>query len=404
MRPWLCIWLMVLTLLAGGSAQAAYTVTLPKGAFLLDESLSFSLLNRAWNNAGTLGPLIAPIERFEPGGGKQGTLTPDVDVRFNVLINQLQYGILDNLSFGIGIPVVLATDIDVDFGWTPGDYQAQLGRPYSESDFWDWAQSMGQPKPGDWRGNQGVLSDMVLGLRYRYSDHFSWCLRHHLALSVMLMANIPTGRQADPEAVVAAGTTMWDLHSQGELGAHLAIEKFFPEALDNRLSVGVDLFYEALLKQEFDTPTGIQNPLLLSYAKYVGDTYTLDPGDFLGASLLLEFVPIRGPAWGTWLVGGDAGKASRLPPLLTAALEYRFTWLFQSNWESASPQFDWEREKLWRPGYKNTLTGRATLSLLRLGLPLQIYGTYRNQTWIPGKNTRAANVYSVGLQVLAQFW
>jgi hypothetical protein len=404
MRVQLAAVVAVVLALVPARAQAGFTQTLPAGAFLLDESISFSFLSSAWGNDGTLGPLIAPVERYEPGGGMQGILTPDVDVRFCVLINQLQYGILDNLTFGVGVPVVLSTDIDVNFGWQPGDYQPTLGRPYGESDFWDWAASMGQPRPGNWRGNRGVLSDVVLGVRYRFSDHLPWFKRAGVGLAVMFMGNIPTARQADPEEVVSAGTTMWDLHSQGELGVHLAMDKSFLDSLDGRLILGLDLFYEALLPQEFSTPRGVNHPLLLNYQPYVGDTYRLDPGDFAGASFLVETVPLRGPVLSAWMAGGDSRKAESLPPILTVGLQYKHTRLAQSDWTSDSAMWDWEREKLWRPGYKNTLFAKATLSLFRLGVPVQLYAVYRNQTLLPGKNCRAANVFMGGVQLPAKLW
>jgi hypothetical protein len=384
--------------------NAGYTETLPAGAFMLDSSFSMSSLSRAWNNNGHLGRLIAPIERYEPGGGLQGILRPEVEVEFAVWITQLQFGILDNLSVGIGLPVVAYTDINVDFEWDPGDFQSFIGRPYSESDFWEWAESMGQPKPGDWRGNKWVTSDLVLGVRYRFSDYIPWCVRNGLGIGAMVTGNIRTSKPPDPEEVVSAGTTMWDLHSQGELGFHLSADKSFKKSLDGRFLVGIDLFYEFLFPQRLKTPTGERHPLMLNYEPYVGRTYRLDPGDFKGGSVLLEFVPVKGPEWGTWLVKGDTTKAASLPPLINVAVQYRFTHLSQSDWQSDSAIWDWEREKLWRPGYKNTLLARLTISLFRLGLPVQLYGAYRNQSWIPGKNTRAANVVMGGLRVLGKFW
>jgi len=395
---------LLAALTAPGTARAAFTVTLPAGTILLDESISFSLLSSAYDNQGRRGPLITPIERYEPGGGLQGILSPDVDVRFCVLINQLQIGILGNLSVGIGLPVVMYTRIDVDFRWQPGDYQRFLGRPYREADFWEWAASMGQPRPEDWRGNEGVLSDLVLGVRYRFSDYFHALSRAGVGLAVTLMGNIPTARQADPEEVGAAGTTMWDLHSQGELGIHLVADKFFRDSLDDRLVLSADLFYEVLFEQEYVTPAGETHPLLLNYRDYVGDTYNLDPGDFAGFSAQVEVVPWKGPARGTWLSGGSAERAARLPPLLSFSVRYTFTHLGQSDWRSDSALWDWEREKLWRPGYKNTLFGRVQVSLMRLGVPVQLYAVYRNQTWIPGRNSRAANVIVGGIQLPAKIW
>lgn len=118
------------------SAWAGFTETLPKGAFMLDEGFVHSWLDKTWDNDGNAMPLIEDIKRYEPGGGKQGVLIPKPNAKFYILINKLQYGILDDLSVGLGVPVVLGTTIDPNLQWESGDYQRQIGRTYSEDDFW----------------------------------------------------------------------------------------------------------------------------------------------------------------------------------------------------------------------------------------------------------------------------
>jgi len=76
----------------------------------------------------------------------------------------------------------------------------------------------------------------------------------------------------------------------------------------------------------------------------------------------------------------------------------------QTDWQSDSPLWDWDHEKLWRPGDKNIFQAQVTLSLLRLGVPVQLYALARVQDIIPGRNTRPANVYSAGLRTLLKFW
>lgn len=380
------------------------TETVPAGLLMIDEQLILSRLSQRWNDDGELAPLIDPIERYEPGGGLQGVLQPRADVSYRVLLSQLQLGLLDDLTLAVALPVVLSTDVTLDLGWTPGDYQSSLGRPYGEADFWEWAASMGQPRPKSWRGNEGTLADTVCGVRWRFSDRVPWLREHGAALALQLMASLPTGHPPDPERVAVAGTTSWDLHSQGELAAHLLADLPLPDGLSSRLALSVDLFYEALLEHEYDSPEGTLNPLLMRHAPYIGPTYRLDPGDFSGASVQVDAVPWPGPVLSTWLVGGDAAAAARLPPVLTVGLRYTHTHLGQSDWSSDSPLWDWQQEQLWRPGYKNTLTARAVLSGLRWGVPLQLHVGWRNQTWLPGRNSRAANVLSVGVQVPVPVW
>ncbi len=383
---------------------AGFTQTAPENTFIIDQNISFSLLKYRYDNFGNRTTLIDPIERYEPGSGLQGIMIPEAQVSFLVSISMIQYGLLKHLTLAVGIPVVLSTDIDLNLKWIPGDYQNTLGRSYSEDDFWAWANSMGQPKPTDWHGNKGVLSDIILGLRYRFSDDMKWFKKTGVRMSVQLMGALPTSTQADPEEVASAGTTMWDLHSMGELGVHLSLDKDFGDPLQGRVSLGLDLFYEALFEHEYKTPRGTKNPLLLSYSSYVGDTYSLDPGDFSGLALELDVIALYGPALASWLVKGDAGAAAKLPPMVSLLFRYTYTHLGQSDWKSQSAIWDWEREKLWLPGHKNTLFAKMSISLLRVGVPLQLYVAYRNQSWLAGKNCRAADVISGGLVIPAKFW
>jgi hypothetical protein len=403
MRAAVC-WTVLAALLLPGVALAGFTDTLPQSTFMLDIGYLMSTVEYKWNNEGEMVPLIEDLVRYEPGSGKQGVLKPRAIANLHVLVPQLLYGVTDSFSLGFGLPIMVFAEVDPRFGWEEGDYQWNLGRAYSEDDFWTWAGTMGQPKPGKWRGNEWQIGDLQIAGRWRYSDFFSWFKQHDVALSTMVFVALPTGKKPDPEAVVTSGTTSWDLHSNGDLGFHFGADKFFNKSLDGRLTLGIDLFYEFLFPKTYDTPTGRDNPLMLSYAPYVGDTYTIDGGDFSGGSAQVDVVPIKGPALGTWLVKGDVEKAKALPPLVTMSFRWTYIHLQQTRWESDSKIWDWEKEKEWRPGYKNMLWGQMTLSLLRVGLPLQPYVNYRNLTWIPSKNTRAPNVLGFGTRMLMKFW
>jgi hypothetical protein len=384
------------------SAHARLTETLPKSTFMLDVAYNHSWLQHAYDNNGQKTELIDRIYRYEPGGGMQGIIIPNASVTYQITVLQLQYGVLDNLSVGVGLPIVVQSKVDPRLGWVEGDYHWWLGRQYSEEDFWDWADSMGQRRPGTWRGNQGALSDMIVGARYRFSDHISGLEERGWGLALSVYGALPTGQPKDPELLVAAGTTSWDLHFQGELGFHLTADKVI-EATGDRLIVGGDIFYEVFFKRRYDSAKGTVNPLIQTHEPYTGDTYTLDPGDFLGFRAQAYVVAIKGPIKNTWLTRKVEDKES-LPPLLTFGIGYSFTWLYQSDWESDSSLWDWTQEKLWRPGYKNRLYFDMTLSFLRLGIPAQVYLGYKNLSWIPGKNCRAADVVSVGVRGPMKFW
>lgn len=392
-------------LFAPAAAHAeGLTETLPQGTFLLDEGLYVSSLTHMFDDDGELRPLIEEIERYEPGGGWQGTIIPDAYVRYVVLVSQLQYGVTDSVSVGVGVPVVVDNVVRPALRWVPGDYQQTIGRSYGEDDFWSWAASMGQPRPGNWSGNRGTLGDIVIGGRWRFSDHLPALRAPEIGLALTMFGALPTGTPPDPEEVVSAGTTSWDLHSQGELGAHLAIDKLFRRSLDGRLSLSAEIFYEVFFEHEYTTARGTRHPLLVTDAPYVGPTYTIDPGDFWGGSLQVDVAPLRGPTTPTWITRGDAARQAALPPMIALWARYTFVGIGQSDWTSDSAQWDWRHERGWKPGTKNILTGQVTLSLLRVGVPAQLYARYRNLTWLGGRNSRAANVWTFGLQVPARFW
>ncbi len=394
-------------LLFAACAHAGFTETLPKGTFIIDSSLIIANVTGAWDDDGNMGPIIQPDQRYEPTTGELlGTLAPQVEASHQVWVNVIQYGILDSLTAVVGIPLVLKTTVQPNFEWTPGDVIAQYGRRFETADdFWSYASGYGQPELTDWEGNYGVLSDIILGTRYRFTDWFSWCKQNGLASALTVYGAVPTGSEPDPENPLSVGTTMWNMHFQGDIGFHLGIDKTF-SSLDDRLIIGLDLFYEIFLKHEYVTPTGtVHRIMLIDQDQEAGSTYTIDPGNFYGAALQLDFVPWKGPALATWLSSRDKAKAEKFPPILTFTFRYTFTRIGQTDWESNSELWNGDdKEEVYGPGYKNILTFMATVSLLRVGVPLQLYGGYRNQSWIPGKNFRAANVITAGFRLPLKFW
>ncbi len=388
-------------------ASAAETTVLPKGAFVLDASYMYSTLDQRWDDDRASQPLLDSIKRYEPGAGWQGTITAKPEATFHILATQLMYGVTDSLTAAVIVPMVLRTNVRTNLGWQTGDYNPQLGRRYSEQDFWAWAESMGQPKPpGEWIGNRGVMADMVLGARYKLPQ-FSFMKSAGLDSALALQVALPTGNPPDPEELVTVGTTAWELHSYGDVEAHLAVSRPFwkDEELEaDRFVLGADVFYAILRPREYDAPRGSRNPLLLNHQPFVGDTYTIDPGNWFGGTLSLDAVPFIGPTWSTFVSGNSLETAKKFPPLLTLTLSYSYIHTNPTDWQSESPLWEWDREKLWLRGDKNALRGMVTFSFLRMGLPLQAYVNYRSQTIIPGRNTRPSNVLAGGIRLLAKFW
>lgn len=398
--------LLVAALILGAAAPGALgrqTETLPKGTFLLDVTYSYSWVTQGFDNQGRRAPLIEPLYRYEPGGGLQGVILPEANVTFQIVVPSIKYGILDQLTVAFAAPVVLRTKVEPRLGWIPGDYYWTLGRSYSAEDFWAWAESMGQPRPGTWIGNESVLSDLVVGGRYRFSHHLPALERAGVLLALTSHCVLPTGRQKDPEELASAGTTSWELHFQGDLGFHLNMDYVF-RGLQSRLSLGLDVFYEVFWPHHYRAGKGTKNPLIQTQAPYVGDTYRVDPGDFSGVGVFVEGIPWVGPTTSNWLTRRDRNGGASFPPLLTVGVGYVFTWVAQSDFTSQSKLWDWTQERPWRPGYKNRLILDVQISFLRLGAPFMLYLSLKNLSWIPGKNIRPADVFMVGLRAPLKFW
>ena len=397
--------LSALLLLVAGVARAAETTTVPAGVFGLDESYVVSHLDQRWDGARHAAPLIDDVRRYEPGGGLQGTLTARPTVEYRLLLSHLYYGITDHLMAAVAVPLVLQTTINTNLGWRSGDYQPQLGRAYSEDDFWAWAKSLGQSRPANtWQGNRNTFADMIVGARYRLPEN-PVLRATGIELAGSLYLALPTGHTPDPEELVVAGTTTWDLHSYGDAELHVSADRPFTLGFTTpRVNLGADLSYAYFRSRTYDTPHGTKYPLLMNYAPYVGEHYTLSPGNWQVATLSMEVSPILGPTRASMVSGNDLARAQALPALLTFGASYTHVHCQASTWKSDSAKWDYDREKAWGDGDKNALRGSINLSLLRLGLPLQLYALGRNQTLLPGKNTRAANTWSAGARLLLKFW
>lgn len=398
--------LVLMTALLASVATAAETTVLPKSTFSFDFSYLRTSLDKQWSGDRTALPLVEDNRRYEPGAGLQGILRARPEAALDVLMIQALYGITDRLTAALYVPLVLGASVKTNLSWEPGDYQSQLGRAYGEEDFWGWASSLGQPRvPAEWR-QQGVkLADIIVGARYLLPE-FEWMTANHFRWAATLQVAIPTGTNFDPEEAVSIGTNLWELHAAGDVEAHLSADKAFwvDEYGVARLNLGADLSYAFFRPREYKAGYGRKNPLLNNNAPYVGDTYWVDGGDWLAGTLSLDVTPIYGPALATLVSGHSVEKAKALPGLLTLNVSYTRVQTFQSDWQSQSALWDYDREKFWQPGEKNIVRAMATVSLLRLGLPIQLYARYQSGDLIPGRYTRPANVFTAGIRLVAKFW
>jgi hypothetical protein len=396
----------LLILLVPSLAMAMETQVLPQGAISVDVGYLRTALDKQWSGDRRALALIDDLPRYEPGGGLQGILRAKPVAEFDFLLVSALYGVTDSLSVGVNIPILMRSTITTNLAWDPGDYQPQLGRSYSFDDFWSWADSMGQPRVADKVVNtQFRLADIVLGAKYLL-PRSTWMKENHFRWAAQLNVALPTGTNADPEEAVSVGTNLWELHAAGDVEAHLSADKHFfvDEHGVYRLNVGADVFYAFFRPRLYTAGQGLKNPLLNNNAFYVGDTYWIDPGDWVAGTVSVDVVPFIGPTIASIVSGGSLEKAQALPPMLTLSASYSYIATMQSDWQSNSKLWDWDREKLWQAGEKNIFKFTGTISLFRLGVPVQLYASYRTQDLIPGRFTRPANVFTGGLRAVVKFW
>lgn len=382
------------------------TQVLPQGVIMLDVGYLRTALDKQWSGDRRALSLIDDIPRYEPGGGLQGILRAKPVAEFDFLLLQALYGVTDSLSVGLNVPIIMRSTVATNLSWEPGDYQPQLGRAYSMDDFWSWALSMGQPRVADKvTDTRFRLADIVVGIKYLL-PRSDWMKEHHFRWSAQLNVAIPTGTNADPEEAVSVGTNLWELHAAGDVELHVAADKHFfvDDSGVFRLNVGADVFYSFFRPRQYQGGRGLKNPLLNNNAFYVGDTYWIDPGDWIGGTVSVDVVPFIGPTRASIVSGGSLEKAQALPPMLTVSGSYSYVGTFQSDWQSNSKLWDWDREKLWQAGEKNIFKVTGTVSLLRVGVPIQLYASYRTQDIIPGRFTRPANVFTGGVRAIVKFW
>ena len=349
-----------------GVAWAGLGDSLPRGTFLFDTSYIYAHTDKQFDANGKAAPLLAPVERYEAGAGLQGIIRANPKVDQRIVAMQLLYGVTDHFTVGVGAPLSLSTDIATNLAWEPGDYQPSLGRPYSETDFWQWAASMGQPKPdARARSNVNTFGDMIIALRYRLPQS-DWMRTNHVNFALTLQGALPTGREKDPEELVEIGMTAWWLHNYGDVELHFAAD-WRPIWTGDvaRLTLSAEAYYAYLRPRTYETSKGTKHPLLLTFAPYVGDTHVVDGGDWQVGRLQVEWAPFIGPTLGTWMTRGSVEAARAFPPMLTLMLQYTYVNLLPSVWQSNNPIWSIKQAEFWGAGYKHIFAAQATLSLLR---------------------------------------
>lgn len=157
-----------------------------------------------------------------------GDFVPSLNASTLVLGNALEYGITDNLTLGIIVPVISAnTKFDVQFN--PSSEVLASGDPTLIGTanallqkVKDLAASKGYNEFGDWEALG--LGDVELGFKYRFLNSEEW------TLATKTGVRLPTGRVDDPDTVtdIAFGD------GQTDLGTTLLVDyKGIPNTLLN---------------------------------------------------------------------------------------------------------------------------------------------------------------------------
>lgn len=380
------------TWLAPHDARAGFADTPGKGTFVLDVSYQEPWVRQNFDGRGRTTNLNEDIVMYDPAGTPLGVISVPARHYDKVLLTQAFYGFTDAFAAGVVIPYFLESKTKLNLQWTPGAYASDLGRPYSEEDFWRFAGSMGQGKPGDFRAGKR-LGDIVLGGLYQIQKG----KRYQTA--VMGFVNTRTGEPANPEILGSSGTTGFELQSNGDAGMH-AMGDY---RLNPRISVGGELFYEWFGPRRLASARGTVNPLLSYEGRYNGGGYLVVPGDWLGGMAGASFTLLRGTDATSWITKNNPKLQKSLPPLLTAEPRLKYTRFFGNRYRSGSPYFDYVNNEANPNGFRVNVEFKASLNALRYGAPVALNYSYVNQELIAGRNFFPITSHVVGLQLFAAF-
>jgi hypothetical protein len=374
------------------AAHAGMADTPGKGFIILDVSRQYARANHSLDKDGKLGNLNDDIVMYDPAGNPLGTIKVPAQHNEKVLLTQLFYGFTDKFAGGVIVPYFLESETKLNFHWTPGAYANDLGRPYSDSDFWEFAGSMGQKKPSDYK-KKNILGDVVLGGIYSLQK----TKRYQTA--VLGFVNTRTGKLSDPEILGATGTNGFELQSNGDIGLH-ALGDYF---LNPRISVGGEVFYEWYFPRRFHNAMGKNNPLLSYEGLYAGPDYLVIPGDWIGGSTSAQFNIIRGTNEPSWITRKNPAMQKTLPNFFTVSPGIKYIRFFGNRYRSDSDFLDRKRELAHPNGYRVNSQVKTAVNFLRYGAPVSVYYILMSQELIHGRSFFPVVNNTFGIQLYAAF-
>lgn len=377
---------------AAPDTWAGYADTPGKGTFVLDVNYRYAYTKHRLNQERELVNLNDDIVMYDPAGTPLGTISVPAYHYDKVLLTQAFYGFTDKFAAGVVMPYFLESRTELNLTWKPGAYAADLGRPYSGDDFWQFAGSMGQARPRDFYASNR-LGDIVLGGIYGLKKTRRW------QTSLLGFVSTRTGTKANPEVLGATGTTGFELQSNGDVGLHVLGDYFF----NPRISAGGEVFYEGFFPRRMQSAAGAVNPLLLYEGRYNGGGYVVIPGDWVGAATGVQFTLLRGTAKPSWITKGNPAMQKTLPPLLTVRPSLKYTRFFGNRYRSSSAHFDRTQNAQNRSADRFTFEFSVATNFLRYGVPLGPYYQYHTQELVRGRNFIPVIDHTVGVQLYAAF-
>lgn len=381
-------------LAAAAPALAGLADTVPQGLMIVESSYIFSGVDSRYDKRRKEGNLEQNFKRFDVTGEFQGELTVPGEFNTEVWLNKIAFGITDRLTIATVIPLFLRREVKLNLGWVEGDPLPNNNfEPFSRDDFWEWATSLGQSEPPDFVAPKAEVGDVLV------AGFYNWYRGDSVKSTLFGFVNTLTGSDRDGELVGAVGTDFYELSTLGDLGIHLLTDYTPSYPFLDRFTFSVEGLYEYFWERKKPAGRGLENPLLQNQAPFTGPNIRVKPGDFYGWAAQIQAILWSGPTSPTWLTRSNPALQENLPPTLTAQVKLTNTFSFDDDFKTPAEAYNQDQEfrNLAREKYTFNFGGR--ISLLRLGIPMDVYGNYNDQSLIAGKNFRPQTGFEIGLRL-----
>lgn len=379
---------------AAPAAHAGLADTVPQGLMIIESSYVFSGVDSRYDKHGKEGNLEQNFERYDVTGEFQGELTVPGEFNTEVWLNKVAFGITDRLTIAMVVPLFLRREVKLNLGWQEGDpLPSNDFEPFTREDFWAWAESLGQREPDDFVASKAEIGDIIV------AGFYNWYRGDSVKSTFFGFVNTLTGSDRSGEIVGAVGTDFYELSTLGDLGIHLLTDYTPPYPFLDRFTFSIEGFYEHFFSRRKPAGRGLINPLLQNQAPFTGANIKIDPGDFYGWATQLQAILWAGPTDPSWLTRDNPALQENLPPTLTVHAKLTNTFSFDDDFRTPAEAYNQDQEFRNLAREKYTFNFGARVSLLRFGVPLDVFGAYTDQSLVPGKNFRPQTGFEVGVRL-----